>query len=349
VTDEKHGTWDHKWAAVVCAITIVLAIGAPLIGRGIFIGTDVLRTFEPWSADTPSTFVYRHGPINDTVDSLIPERVLLRDSIVNGHFALWDPYPNGGTPLGSTPGVGLISPLNWPLLLLGIRLGSAWSAALRLALAAWATFALLRRLGVSRVAAVCGGLIYCTSGFVVAWNNWPQANIAAWIPALFLAFDVLLDSKRARDVAVVAIVVASMVFEGYPPLLVITAYVLIPFLIIRWWEASPRASEGDLSFRDRARERLNGAFHPIRLIVGAAALGAAIAAIQLLPFLIWLRGVNLSYRENFPIQPFRRRRCSRRSFPGHSATRRSPRTCSRTRTSSTPSRFSVRAPLYSPS
>ena len=120
--DDAHRGWGHKWAALVCVATIVLAIGAPLVGRGIFIGTDVLRTSEPWIADTPSTFVYRHGPVNDTVDSLTPQRSLLRDSIFNGHFALWNPYSNGGAPLGSTPGPGLMSPLNWPLLLLGIRL-----------------------------------------------------------------------------------------------------------------------------------------------------------------------------------------------------------------------------------
>lgn len=297
--DETHGAWGHKWAAVVCAATIVLAVGAPLIGRGIFLGTDILRTYEPWSADAPSTFVYRHGAIFDTVNSLTPERALLRDSIVNGHFALWDPYPNGGTPLGSTPGLGLISPLNWPLLVLGVRLGSAWSAVLRLALAAWATFAFLRRLGVSRVAAVCGGLIYCTSGFIVAWNNWPQANIAAWIPALFLAFDLLLERKRARDVALLAVVIASMVLEGYPPVLVITAYVLVPFLIVRWWELSPRGSADGLAVRDRVRERLRAAIRPMQLLVGATILGAAIAAFQLVPFLIWGSGFDLSYRQNF--------------------------------------------------
>ena len=198
-TERTHAASGHKWAAIVCAATIILAIGAPLIGRGIFLASDVVRIYQPWKADTPSTFVYRHGPINDTIDSITPQRLLLRDSIADGHFQLWDPYPNGGTPLGSTPGLGLLSPLNWPLLLLGVRLGSAWSALLRLALAAGATFAFLRRLRLTRVAAVCGGLIYCTSGFIVAWNNWPQANVAAWIPALFLAFDVLLEHRtRAR-------------------------------------------------------------------------------------------------------------------------------------------------------
>ena len=61
-----------RWAVIVAAVTIVLAVGGPLLGRGVFIAVDVIRTFPPWNADTPTDFEYRHGPANDTVNSGTP-------------------------------------------------------------------------------------------------------------------------------------------------------------------------------------------------------------------------------------------------------------------------------------
>ena len=63
-----------RWAVIVSVATIVLAIGAPLVGRGVLIGVDIIRTFPPWNAETPSDFVYRHGPVNDTVNAGTPVR-----------------------------------------------------------------------------------------------------------------------------------------------------------------------------------------------------------------------------------------------------------------------------------
>src|SRR6476660_1469311 len=215
------------WAAVVLALTLVVAIGGPLIGRGTFIGTSIVRAELPWQESTPSTFQYKLPPLYDTVEVGTPARTLIRETLVNDHrVALWDPFPNGGTPLGSQPNTGIFSPLNWPLLLLGVRLGSAWAGLFRLALAAGGTFLLLRRLGLTRFAAWCGGLIYCASGFIVSWNNWPQADLAAWIPLLFFTADRLRERRRVLDVAAVAAVVGAMLLEGYPPLVLATLYAL---------------------------------------------------------------------------------------------------------------------------
>ena len=283
------------WAAVVCAATILLAIGGPLIGRGLLIGADVSRTVPPWDADTPTSFVYRHGGINDTVDSGAPAREAIRRTLVDDNrLQLWDPYPNGGAPLGSVPNSGIFAPINWPLFPLGVSHGLAWAALLRLAVAAVGMFFLLRRLGISRFAGLCGGLIYCTSGFLIVWNNYPQADIAAMIPLLFLAADVLRERRRAINVLAVAAVVAAMLLEGYLPLVLVTLYALSAFLLIRWWEAS-RGRDPD---RPSLSARLRTAVTPAGLIIAAFALGAALVAFQLVPLVRGLDAYDVTYRQN---------------------------------------------------
>src|SRR5262249_18310554 len=152
-----------RWCALVCAVLIVVSIGSPLLGRRVFLGVDLLKALPPWSASTPTGFVYRHGPIHDTVDASTPARQVFRDRLLHDHdFALWDSYPSGGTPLASQPGLGVLGPLSWPVVALGVRVGPAWSALARLALAAFGMVLLLRRLRLSRVAAWCGAIAWCT-------------------------------------------------------------------------------------------------------------------------------------------------------------------------------------------
>jgi hypothetical protein len=280
------------WAVVVCAATIVLSIGGPLIGRGVFAGVNIVYNELPWINDRASDEIYRLPPVYDTIELGIPQRTLIRDTLIEeGRLPLWDPYANGGTPVGSLPNSGIFSPVNWPLLLLGVKLGTAWAGLLRLALAAGGTYLLLRRFGLSRFASVCGGLVYCTSGFIISWNNWPQADLAALMPWLFFVADRVRERRTALDVAALAVVVASLFFEGYPPLVVGMLYALAGFLLVRWWEA------GGLEARRVAvGRRVRAGVKPALLVAAGFALGAALVAFLLLPFAARVGLYDTSYR-----------------------------------------------------
>jgi hypothetical protein len=90
---------------VVCAVTIVASIGGPLVGRGVFVGVNLIRYDQPWRADRPSDEVYRLPPLHDTVELGVPQRTLIRDTLFDeGRLPLWEPYANGGTPLATRPG-----------------------------------------------------------------------------------------------------------------------------------------------------------------------------------------------------------------------------------------------------
>ncbi|MGZ4794852.1 MAG: DUF7657 domain-containing protein [Acidimicrobiia bacterium] len=290
----------RRWLTALAAVTIALAIGGPLLGRGLFLGADIIRTFAPWSGDTPSTFVYRHGPIDDTIDFYTPDRELIRHALVSeGRFPLWNPYPNGGTPLGSVPNDGLLSPLEWPMLILGVGTGAAWSGLLRLALAFVAARALARRLGLSELASSSAGLIYSMSGFIIAWANWPQANIAAWIPALFLVADSLRQRRRVIDLLGLAGVLAAMLLEGYPPLTVASLYAVGPFLLVRMFEDQPSGAAGTRSLWGRTKSgfaRMGRGLRPAPWLLAGGVLGAALSAFQLIPFGFGLPFYNLDYR-----------------------------------------------------
>jgi hypothetical protein len=293
VSDET-GKWAPRWAGLVVAVVIVASIGGPLIGRGTFLAVDQLRLREPWSADTPSSWIYRLPFSTDVIDSGTPARHAIREALVEDRrLPHWNPYPNGGTPLGSTPSSGIFNPIVWPEILLGVELGAAWAGLLRMVVAAVGMFLLLRRLRTGSFAAVCGGLVYCTSGFVVGWTNWPQADIAALIPLAFLTADAARERRRAIDVVALALVVAAMLLSGYPPLVIVVFIALAVFLVVRWWEESRTAGPEPPPFASRIRS----AVRPAGLLVAAVAIGAALVAFQLVPFVDSLDAYDLSYRE----------------------------------------------------
>jgi hypothetical protein len=280
----------------IAAVVIVLAVGGPLVGRGTFVAVDLIRRYAPWNASTPTDFEYTHGPANDTIDVFFPARDAIYDGLSDLRVPLWDPYPNGGTPLGSQPITGLFAPINWPQVVLGPELGAAWSALLRFGVAAAGAYFLLRRLRLSAFAAACGALLYSINGFVILWNNFPQADMAAMLPLLFLAADVVLERRRARDVALLALVMAAMVLEGYPPLLVAMMYALGAFLVVRWFDSTRDPEETVADWARRLLEHLKRAVRPAALVAGGVLLGIAVGGFQMLPFLERLGVYDIGYR-----------------------------------------------------
>jgi hypothetical protein len=114
--------------------------------------------------------------------------------------------------------------------------------------------------------------------------------MAAMIPLLFFVTDVLRERRRLVDVLAVAAVVAAMLLQGYPPLLLVTLYALAGFLVVRWWESTSAEARASIGSRIRA------GLKPAVLIVAAFALGAALTAFQMVPLTRGLDEYDLSYR-----------------------------------------------------
>ncbi len=282
----------RRVALAAAVFTIVVGIGGPLVGHGVFLGSGMLRDAAPWSAQsgsaTPTTI------FSDTVDFYSPQQQLLADGARHLHLPLWNPYVAGGVPLGAIPDTGGLSPFAAVRAAFPDWLAPAWSALLSLLGALGFCYLYLRRLGLRAAAAWLGGAVYATSGFIVAWTNWPHARIAALFPALFWAVDRALErasdppggASRRRagvesfsDALPVALVLGAMWLEGFPAVTGycvygVVAYVLFHLVRSRWrsWRAAVVAA-------------------------GGLALGTALAAVQLVPFAIRLRDLDISYRD----------------------------------------------------
>ncbi|WP_169745123.1 YfhO family protein [Cryptosporangium arvum] len=281
--------WQRALTAVVMLAIIGYAlagIGAPLLGLKVFAATDMLADKAPYATSGLSDVQPTNTFLNDTVDSVLPNTALFGELFREGDVALWNPYQSGGSAFGSTPNYALYNPLSVPYLLLPGWLAPGYVKLLEIVVAAGATFLFLRRFSLGRAAAGLGGLVFVGSGFLIAWTNWPQSRVAAFIPAVFWCVERLVSSRRARDGALLCLAVAAMLLGGFPA---VTGYTILfagIYLVVRV------LAEYGWSWR-RIVGIVGGA--------GVALVGAvALAAIQLMPFVSAMSGVYIAGREQTP-------------------------------------------------
>ncbi|SHN48051.1 YfhO family protein [Cryptosporangium aurantiacum] len=281
--------WQRVLTAVV-TLTIIgyalIGIGPALLGQKVFAATDMIANKAPYVnsglADVQPTNTY----LNDTVDSVVPNTTLFGELFRDGDVALWNPYQAGGSAFGSTPNNAVYNPLTVPYLVLPGWLAPGYVKLLEILVAAGATFLFLRRFGLGRAAAGLGGLVFVGSGFMIAWTNWPQTRVAAFIPAVFWCAERLVTNRRARDGALLCLAVASMLLGGFPA---VTGYTIL---------------FAGLYLVTRVFAEYGGQWRRIVGVVGGAgaALGGAVAlaAFQLLPFASAMTGVFIRGREQTP-------------------------------------------------
>ncbi|HWM57459.1 MAG TPA: hypothetical protein VNO83_06470, partial [Pseudonocardia sp.] len=272
------------WVAVVGFV--VIGIGWPLVGQGVFGPTDVLVKWSPYSDTVLAGVVPKNPFLQDVADGVLPQTALFVDLVLNGNGGWWNPFMVGGTPLGAVPNNAFFSPVNLPYFLLPVWLAPAWVKALEIVISVGGTFLFARRLGLGRPAAFIGGLMFVTSSFMLSWTGWSQTKTAAFIPLLFWAIERLVQRRRVSDAVLVCVSVAAMLFGGFPA---VTGYALIA---------------GGVYFVVRVLAEYRAQWKRITAMAvgGAAAIVGAVslAAIQLLPFTYFMSHAFVFGREQTP-------------------------------------------------
>jgi hypothetical protein len=186
---------------------LVLLLLVPLLPlwRAVFLGQaigefDHVRHFAPWNGPTPET------PWDvlqaDGVLQFYVWRDLVFESWGKGLLPLWNPYSLAGTPLlGNSQSAALYPPhILMGLLHVPTGLAMVLLAWLHLAWAGLGVYALVRRLGGSKLGAAVGGMLFALSPFMVAWTGLPSViTTVSWIPWVLMGVAAMFfDQPAAR-------------------------------------------------------------------------------------------------------------------------------------------------------
>ena len=211
-------------------------------------------------------------PYLDPNDGLTTQALGYRAALdwIHGEVPWWNPYSGVGLPLAAEYQPAAFFPLTLMLLL---PQGFVWEHLLLQMLAGWGTYGLLRQVGLGRVAALTGGVLYAFNGTLALFGHAPA------FPVPFLPW-MLWGVERAYTKTALglrggwrlfAIALAMSLLAGFPE----TAYV--NGLLVAAWAALRCA-------QTRSGKRLAYAG---RITLGGA-VGIALCAPQILAFFEFL-------------------------------------------------------------
>jgi hypothetical protein len=248
---------------LVAGAVVWLALG---MSRGLLLSEDVKSKVWPWAPYFPHAEIAAPA-LSDPVWQFVPWIQLARRELSAGRLPLWNPHQSGGVPLLGNAVSALGSPLLWPALLLGVAAGWNASLLLRVLVALGSAYVWLRDAGRSPAAALAGGAVFALSGPFIAWLEHPQTLTAAAVPLVLLFVRRLCRRATRADVFGLALAVYVVASGGHPETLLMAA-LLASAVLLAESRAKPRA------------------FAPA---LGAALLGAGLAAPLLFPFLEYFR------------------------------------------------------------
>lgn len=264
-----------RWLVLALLVLLVaFSFGPALVGHGMLLDSAWLHRFWPYSAagPIPEGTIWCRG---DTYDFYLPGVANTVQAAWHGDWQTWAPYEVGGSPLASLPNHAVLTPVSWPYWVMPLWLAPGFEKLTELVLVVVGMTAFLGRLGVRRSVGMLAGLVFFTCGFMMMWTNWPHTKVGAFIPALFWALDRAVTRRRPRDIALVGLVVASMLLGGFPAVTLFALTLGAAYVVVR-----------GLSLRRPGR--VAGAWACAGAGVG---LGAALSALQLLPFARNIGGV----------------------------------------------------------
>jgi len=243
--------------------------GRVLAGSDAIFATPVFRDVAPDGFAAPSNEL-----LFDSVYQFLPWRKFACDSLRRGELPLWNPYSACGTPFMATMQSAVLYPVNVALCALPFHRIPVWSAIVRLWIAGFSTYVLMRAYALAVLPALVSAVAFMLCGFLVVWLEHPHVNVAVWLPAMILFAERLVTADgrtaRVRALALLALVTGVQLTGGHVETSVHVLLVVGVYYAIRWYQL--------------------GTANPSRLAlpVVAIALGAALAAVQLMPFVEWL-------------------------------------------------------------
>jgi len=210
-------------------LLILLGLSVACWSKVLFTGQVLLpgaflRGFAPFGADphAPWTILYW-----DALGQYYPWRTFAARQLHEGLIPLWNPHQFAGTPFLANAQSAVLYPLSLPFWLMDTACAFGVSAFLHTLLAAFGTYFLAQRWGLSRAASVLAAIVFAFCGYLGAWIVLPTlANTASWLPLLLLLLEraAAPATARLRAIGLFALALCCTLLAGHPQIFI---YILL--------------------------------------------------------------------------------------------------------------------------
>lgn len=263
--------WPWRLAALLGLVVLASCFHEGLTGRAAIDGARLYSDDVLYELPRPGSLPASH-PDASTPLAFQPWDAVFVRGLKAGEPALWQPHNGFGQPLFANGQSGFFDPLKLFLLggATGEPLGRAWFLVGHLAIAFAGTLLLARRLGLSAAVGAIAALAFALHGWLLANMDFAQAHAAVMLPWLLWAGEALLARPDRRSIAGLGLLVGltGLVGHAEPALYAAAGAVAV-------------VAVGALARPERARI--------LAALAGACALGGALAAVLVVPFVEFAR------------------------------------------------------------
>jgi len=193
---------------------VLIYLFLPMTGRYVNLPVDFINILPPWGS-----WGHRHllanPEMNDLTMQIVPWAHQAREAWRSLQFPIWNPLAGCGYPLLANGQSSAMSPLR--LLALPLPLGYAMTAeaAMKLLIALTSMYLLCRR-RYDELPSAIGAISFAFCTFVSTWLHFPIVTVAVWLPAAFLAIELLIERCTYRRFVFAVVVWTAMLYGGHP-------------------------------------------------------------------------------------------------------------------------------------
>jgi hypothetical protein len=206
-------TLPWRVAAFFYALVLIYLF-RPMTGRYINVPVDFINILPPWG-NWNRRHLLSNPEMNDLAMQIVPWAHQAREAWRSLHFPIWNALSGCGYPLLANGQSSAMSPLR--LLALPLPLGYAMTAeaAMKLLIALTSMYLLCRR-RYDELPSAIGAIAFAFCTFVSTWMHFPIVTVAVWLPAAFLAIELLIGRATYPRFVFAVIVWATMLYGGHP-------------------------------------------------------------------------------------------------------------------------------------
>jgi hypothetical protein len=267
-----------KRIAVLFFLLTLLFLWRPLTQRVVHAPMDVLQFVPPWTSLAPPELkreTASNYEMQDVVMQMIPWSHQVREAWRGLRPPLWNELSGCGYPLLANAQSAALSPLRILALPLPLPYAMAAEAGMKILIALTFTFLYCRR-RYDALPSLAGAIAFGFGTFLTIWLHFPHATVAAFLPAVLYAIDLLAERRTRARFTFAALLGPLVLFGGHPET---TLHIVFFATLYAAW----------IALVERPPETLR--------LIGALAGAAVVAALLSLPFLIPVaEGVRQSAR-----------------------------------------------------
>ncbi|HEV3486881.1 MAG TPA: hypothetical protein VG106_15830, partial [Vicinamibacterales bacterium] len=231
---------------------------------------DILFEYLPWQPHRPVGLRAANRLFHDVPTVFYPFMYHARHAVLNGEFPLWSTAIGAGHPFFASFQSAVLSPFTLFVYALPFPAALTADAAARLFAGGLGMFLYLRAVTVGSAGATFGGIAFLLNSFSIVWLEHPLSAAAASLPWMLLAVDACVRRGDLVASAGMAVVTGLALLTGHPETAFKVALLAGAYAIYR-------------GFANRCFIRA------LVFVVSGMVLGVLLSAIQVLPFLEYVR------------------------------------------------------------